>query len=146
MNKYILIALALLLILFFSGYWFLQLSKSRTFQFFGGLISRVETKERVVALTFDDAPNVYSDEVLKTLKDKDIRATFCVIGKAMEEYPEAGKNIVRAGHELGNHSFSHQRLLFKSLTFIDGEIQRTNKLIAKAGSVEKPTFRPPYGK
>lgn len=68
-------------------YALFQISKSRTYQFFGVLVNRVETTEKVVALTFDDAPTEYSDEVLETLSDKDIKATFYVIGRNIETIP-----------------------------------------------------------
>ena len=58
-----------------------QVSKSRSFQFFGQLVSRVNTSEKVVALTFDDGPTQgATDEILKVLEEKKVKATFFVIG------------------------------------------------------------------
>lgn len=122
------------------------LSKSRTFQFFGELIYRVEAKEKVIALTFDDAPTEYTTEVLETLNRYQVKATFYAIGTYMEKYPELTTSIVEQGHELGNHTYSHQRMILKSQTFIDQEIQKTNNLIRKAGYLGEITFRPPTGK
>ena len=123
-----------------------QIIKSRTFQFFGGLTSRVKTSEKIIALTFDDAPNKNTQEVLNILKQKNIKATFYEIGLNIEKYPEIAKGIVDDGMEVGNHSYSHQRFLLKSLSFIDTEIQRTNTLIRKSGYKGEITFRPPNGK
>ena len=128
------------------GYRIFQLSKSRTFQFFGGLTARVDTDTPVVALTFDDAPSQYTDTVLRILKAKNVSATFYCIGKNIEEYPEQARAIVESGHELGNHSYSHTRLIFKSLPFIAGEIDKTNERIRQAGYTDTITFRPPNGK
>jgi peptidoglycan-N-acetylglucosamine deacetylase len=138
-----LVTVAILCILSYVLY---GISKSRTFQFFGEIIPRVETDEKVVALTFDDAPTPYSDSVVKTLHDKNVHATFFVIGSNLEKYPEKGKALVTAGHELGNHSYSHKRFLLKPQGFIDKEIQTTNQRIRDAGYTGNIYFRPPNGK
>lgn len=138
--------LLFILLFCFVGFSLFQISKSRSFQFFGGLTSRVETEEEVVALTFDDAPLEYTDEVLKILTEKNVKATFYVIGQNLEKYSDSAKAIVKNGHELGNHSYSHRRLILKSQKFIKNEIQKTNQLILAAGYTEEITFRPPNGK
>lgn len=129
-----------------SGYTLFQVSKSRTFQFFGGITHRVETNEKVIALTFDDAPTEYSDEVVDILEEKGIPATFYVIGQNIEKFSNEAKNIVAHGHELGNHSYSHQRFLIKPVHFVESEVQRTNELIRNTGYKGEITFRPPNGK
>ena len=128
------------------GMTLFQISKLRTFQFFGGLINRIETKQKVVAMTFDDAPTVYAQEILNILVEKQIKATFYEIGKQIEEHPEIAKSIVDAGMEVGNHSYSHKRFLLVSQPFIHSEIQKTNELIRKSGYTGEITFRPPNGK
>jgi peptidoglycan/xylan/chitin deacetylase (PgdA/CDA1 family) len=146
LHKYLQVPFFALLILIVVGYIFFLLSNSRTFQFFGGLINRVNTDKKVVALTFDDAPSSHTEEVLSILKEKGVRATFYEIGKAIEQYPTEAKSISDAGMEVGNHSYSHSRFLFKSQSFIDSEIQKTNQLIRDSGYQGEITFRPPYGK
>lgn len=121
-------------------------SKSRSWQFFGGIIRRVSTEERVVALTFDDAPRGALEEVLAVLNEKRVKATFFAVGAGLAENPEAGKRIVGEGHELGNHSYSHQHFLLKPGEFIRAEIEETNRLIREAGQEGEIFFRPPYGK
>ncbi|MFZ1720989.1 MAG: polysaccharide deacetylase family protein [Microgenomates group bacterium] len=145
-KNYFIVTILLLVITGVFLYVLFFLSKSRSFQFFGEIIPRVETDKKIVALTFDDAPTPYSDEVLAILADKNVAVTFYVIGQNMEKYPEQGKNIVQFGHELGNHSYSHQRFLLKPLSFIETEIEETNQLIREAGYEGEITFRPPYGK
>lgn len=144
--KYLSIFALSLVVVVIALYGLLQMSKSRTFQLFGTLVSRVETEEKLVALTFDDAPTEHSDAVLDLLAEKNVPATFYAIGKNIEKHPEAAKNIVAAGHELGNHSYTHPRFLLKSYTFVEAEIEKTNQLIADSGYNGTITFRPPYGK
>lgn len=145
-RKRIFILLTAILILLITSYGLLQLSKSRTVQFFGEIVPRVETNEKVVALTFDDGPTAYTREVLKTLQEKDIKATFFVMGSELQKQPQIGEAIVVAGHELGNHTYSHQRMWFKSQAFIADEIEKTNILIRNTGYKGDIHFRPPYGK
>ncbi len=145
-KKVIITSFVLILLLLISGYGLFQISKSRTFQFFGEIVPRVETKEKVVALTFDDGPTEYTQDVLNTLKDKNIKATFFVMGSELEKRPHIGEAIAMAGHEIDNHSYSHQRMWFKSQSFIADEIEKTNALIRKTGYKGDIHFRPPNGK
>jgi chitin deacetylase len=145
-NKKILFVLTAVLVLAFLCYGLLKISKSRTFQFFGGLVSHAETDRKVVALTFDDAPTAHAIEPLKVLEEKEVKATFFVIGKNIEENPEIAKQIVKEGHQLANHSYTHQRLIVKTLSFIEEEIEKTNDLIRDAGYRGEIVFRPPNGK
>jgi len=124
-----------------------QLSKSRTFQFFGRIVPRVETSQRLVALTFDDGPTRdQTAEVLGLLRGREVRATFFVTGGELERNPEAGRDIVAAGHELGNHSYSHERMVFVTPSYVRREVERTDGLITAAGHAGPIYFRPPYGK
>jgi len=52
----------------------------------------------------------------------------------------------QAGHQIGNHTYSHQRMVFKSPTFYKNEIEQTDELISSIGYAETPLVRPPYGK
>jgi peptidoglycan/xylan/chitin deacetylase (PgdA/CDA1 family) len=124
-----------------------KLSKSRTFQCFGGMVPRVETSVPVVALTFDDGPSAqYTEEILAVLRKYDVKATFFVVGQALEENMTAAQRIVEEGHELGNHSYSHQRMVLKSYSFIQEEIEKTDQLIRETGYEGDIHFRSPYGK
>ncbi len=145
MNKKIVIVLSIILLLV-AIYGLFQISKSRTFQFFGGLIYRGNTNHKVIALTFDDAPTEYADKVLAILKEKDIKATFYAIGQNIEKYPDQAKEIVSLGHELGSHSYSHARLVLKTPSFVSREVEETNELIRSVGYTGEITFRPPNGK
>lgn len=133
-----------ILFLFLLGTY--KLMNSRTFQLFGGLTSQVETKEKVVALTFDDGPTQQVAEILQILKKYDAKATFFLIGNEIKKNPEAAEMIARAGHQIGNHTYSHNRMVLKPPSFIKKEISRTNELIEAAGYKGEIDFRPPNGK
>lgn len=122
------------------------ISKSRTFQFFGELYSRVETEQNVVALTFDDGPTAKTDTILNILKEKNVKATFFLNGNNIQNHLPETKRIIAAGHELGNHSWSHKRMVFKTYRFIKNEIEKTDSMMRIAGYKEEVHFRPPYGK
>lgn len=124
-----------------------RLSKSRTYQLFGNLVTRVETADSLVALTLDDGPTLeYTDAVLAILADSNVHATFFVVGAGLARHPDLGHRIVDAGHELGNHSFTHQRMVLKTPAFVRREVERTDSLIRVAGQRGAIHFRPPYGK
>lgn len=85
-----------------------RVARARTFQVFGSIVPRVNVSEPVVALTFDDGPVPGpTDRVLRMLRDADVRATFFLNGQAVEEQPDEAAKIARAGHEIGNHTYSH---------------------------------------
>lgn len=122
-----------------------RLARSRTTQVFGTLVSRAPTAERVVALTFDDGPTPgVADELLSTLESRHVRATFFVIGAELAATPDVARRLVAAGHELGNHTYSHQRMVFRSQQFVRSEVERTDALIRAAGQEGEIYFRPPF--
>jgi peptidoglycan/xylan/chitin deacetylase (PgdA/CDA1 family) len=124
-----------------------QVSRSPAFQLLGAAVDRVDTGRKLVALTLDDGPTPeHTAEVLSILRQHGARATFFVTGSELERHPDLGRAIVRDGHELGNHSYSHPRMLGRSLGFIADELERTDRLIRAAGHTGPIYFRPPYGK
>lgn len=126
-----------------AGLW--QLQKSRSYQLLGELVQRVETREKVIALTYDDGP-VHHEELLPMLASAGAKATFFVTGQGLEAAMPLARRMVEEGHELGNHSYSHRRMIVKPLSFIADEIDRTDRLIREAGHQGPIHFRPPYGK
>lgn len=131
----------------FAFFSFWKLIDSRSFQFFGEIIQRRETSEPCVALTFDDGPTQsFAEEILSILREKQIKATFFVTGAELEKHMTDGRRMVSEGHELGNHTYSHDRMIFKSSAFIREEIEKTDQLIRQAGYEGEINFRSPYGK
>lgn len=102
--------------------------------------------ERKIALTFDDGPNEpYTSQILDILKACNIKATFFLIGKNVESYPEIVKRITKEGHSIGNHTYSHPDLALKLKFQIEEQIKRTKEAIFKAAGIKPHLFRPPYG-
>jgi peptidoglycan-N-acetylglucosamine deacetylase len=146
MRKLIYIAaVAVSVLVVIAGLW--RLSNSRTYQVFGEIIPRVETQDNVVALTFDDGPTPdFTHEILRILEENEVKATFFLIGGELEKHLDEGKKIVSAGHEIGNHTFSHVRMIVVTPGVVKEEIEKTDNLIRAAGYDKPIHFRPPYGK
>ncbi|WP_427136988.1 polysaccharide deacetylase family protein [Psychrobacillus psychrodurans] len=134
----------LLMVLLFAGTF--KVTKLRTFQLFGGLTYQIETENKVIALTFDDGPTKNVDQILPLLQKYEAKATFFLIGNDIEKHPEEAKKLVVAGHQIGNHTYSHNRMVLKFPSFIKEEIEKTDELIRKSGYKSEIDFRPPYGK
>ena len=121
-----------------------HLMGSRSLQLAGEHVRRVDTAERVLALTFDDGPTAeHTDEVLDVLAAYDARATFYLTGGESDDNPGELRAIVAAGHELGNHTWSHRRLVLVSGATVADEIERTDAVFRAAGYDGPITFRPP---
>lgn len=100
---------------------------------------------RKVALTFDDAPNGYTREILAVLEKFGVRATFFLVGVQVVRHPELARSIVAAGHEIGNHSFSHVLTRNCAEDVILEDIAKAEKVIFEATGCIPLYFRPPAG-
>lgn len=119
---------------------------ARTWSVLGPLTTRVETNEKVVALTFDDGPTQpETTKLLQVLSDEKVKATFYLIGLEMVREPQATDKIIAAGHEIGNHGYTHAPLMFMAWDRVSWEIQETDELIRDHGYDGTITIRPPYG-
>ncbi|WP_296098385.1 polysaccharide deacetylase family protein [uncultured Agrobacterium sp.] len=135
------------LVVLLSVFGLFQLSKARGYQLFGTIVPRVETSAPLVALTLDDGPTLrYTRDVLNLLDEKNVKATFFLTGKEMEETPALAADIVRRGHQVANHSFSHSNMSLMGLAKVRDEIETTDRAIRAAGYQGEIYFRPPYGK
>jgi len=107
---------------------------------------RGDPSEMKVALTFDDGPNEpYTSEILQVLRENNVRATFFVNGKNVETFPETAREIVREGHAIGNHSYSHKDLVLDTNARVRQEITKTSDIIEQVTGQKTRLFRPPYG-
>jgi len=123
-----------------------SLSKAPCLQLVGDLTCRVETDDKIVALTFDDGPTPRGVAAVLPILDRyDARATFFLIGEDLKRHPQAARQILAAGHELGNHTYSHQRNVGRSRAFYREELGKTRQLLRAVGS-DSDLFRPPYGR
>lgn len=124
-----------------------EFSGSTSRQLGGELVNRVETEEKVIALTFDDGPTPgFTKRVLDILEAEQVRATFFLVGEFIEANPLEAKRIIEAGHEVGNHSYSHPRMVLVDYASVAGELERTDELIREAGFTGTIHFRPPFGR
>lgn len=123
-----------------------KLMNSRTYQLFGNITKQVETTQKVVALTFDDGPTENVNMILPLLEKYHAKATFFLIGEEIETHPDEAKKIVEQGHQIGNHTYSHNRMVFKTLSYYKKEIEKTDLLIRNAGFKGEIDVRPPNGK
>ena len=146
MKKIVLSLIIILLLLIVGAFSLYKIMNARTFQLMGEIIPIVNTNEKVVALTFDDGPTEKTDEILKTLEEENIKATFFLTGDSIKGNIDKARSIALAGHEIGNHTYSHQRMIFKSPEFIKKEIESTDELIRQTGYQGDIYFRPPNGK
>jgi len=100
-----------------------------------------------VVLTFDDGPAPVSalESILQTLEEKRIIAEFYVLGGEVKQYPEAARTIVRQGHQIQNHSWSHPDLAKESEQDVRRELEQTQNIIKTVTGVTPSKIRPPYG-
>lgn len=139
------LAVAMVLVLPLAATVYALIS-SRDFQLGGQLVNHVDTQQRLVALTFDDGPQPpYSDQVIKVLKDKHVTATFFLIGEEMVRHPDATQRLVESGNQIGNHTYTHNGLVFVSPANVANEIEATDQVIKGHGYQGEIAFRPPYG-
>jgi len=119
---------------------------STQFQIAGELINRVDTEEKVVALSFDDGPiEPYTLEVLDVLDRHNVKATFFMVGENIEENMDIAKTVHRKGHQLGNHTYSHRKIVYFKPSKVRYELESTTALLKEIGVNDEIMFRPPYG-
>ncbi|GEM_PF-2523833 len=110
-----------------------------------GVISSGPVGRPVVALTFDDGPSPYTPGVLKVLRAFHVPATFFIVGFHVPVFPNYLKAEVRAGEEIGNHTYSHLDLKSLSTPAVVAQLQRDQATIHGVAGVRPHWFRPPYG-
>lgn len=113
---------------------------------FGKALRRLPAGAQCAALTFDDGPSVpYTEQILDALRERNIKATFFLCGQNVERYPEVARRIVREGHVIGNHSYSHPYFYLLGRKRMAEEIDRTQSAIERITGVRPKFFRPPFG-
>jgi peptidoglycan/xylan/chitin deacetylase (PgdA/CDA1 family) len=107
-----------------------------------------KTGVKEVALTFDDGPYGTSTlEVLDILQREKVPATFFLIGKNVEKYPDIARLIVADGYMVGNHTYDHPKNLpYLTNSQIATELSKADTVIASTTGIHTKLFRPPYGK
>lgn len=112
----------------------------------GVSFSRVMVSGNYIALTFDDGPHPQNTtRLLDMLRARNIKATFYVIGRSVDLYPQVVRRTVAEGHEMGNHTHTHRLLSKLSDSEVRNEMSRCADAVQRAAGVKMKTMRPPYG-
>jgi len=107
---------------------------------------RGSSQEKKVALTFDDGPDTrFTPKVLDVLKANQVKATFFLLGSQASAYPDVVQRIVREGHVIGNHSYSHANMPKLSVEKFQYQIERTENILQSQIGYAPKLIRPPYG-
>lgn len=105
----------------------------------------INPSKKMVALTYDDGPSSYTEDIVKCLKDNNAKATFFVLGCNIDAHKQAVQKAYKSGCEIGNHTYSHPMLSFRSNEEIRNEIASTDKKIKKITGKNATVMRPPGG-
>ncbi|MDI6854462.1 MAG: polysaccharide deacetylase family protein [Deltaproteobacteria bacterium] len=108
------------------------------------LIVHGSPAEKRIALTFDDGPSPYTQEICSLLCRYQAKATFFVLGCHALQYPRIIRGLLKHGHEVENHSFSHKRFPQVDKAAWQQELERTEAELDCLGSPDRNLFRPPY--
>jgi peptidoglycan/xylan/chitin deacetylase (PgdA/CDA1 family) len=126
-------------------------SMAPTGQWFGhtftGLPRRaIDAGARQIALTYDDGPNdTHTLHLLDVLARHEVRATFFLIGRYVRQRPEIARAVVEAGHVVGNHTFTHPLLTFKTAADVRKELTDCRAALNDSVDNHSNLFRPPFG-
>jgi peptidoglycan-N-acetylglucosamine deacetylase len=115
-------------------------------QWYGRTFTGVKAGSRQLALTFDDGPNdPHTFRLLEVLARHNVKATFFSIGRYVKQRPDIVQELVRAGHVVGNHTFSHPNLIWVSPQETNRELQDCERALTDAVGEHSRLFRPPFG-
>jgi peptidoglycan/xylan/chitin deacetylase (PgdA/CDA1 family) len=98
-----------------------------------------------VCLTFDDGPSKDTDRILDVLARHDAPAAFFMIGRHVEHHADVARRVATAGHEIGNHSYSHPIYLYGTRRHTYAQLARTQQIVADIAGVRPAWARPPCG-
>lgn len=110
-----------------------------------GGVGKIHTTRKVVALTFDDGPSKYTDEILEILKLNNIKATFFFVGNNAGAHRSTVLKAYQDGNIIGNHTYSHANLSHLNGEDIETELTKNSKIVHRLIGVYPAFFRPPYG-
>ena len=113
---------------------------------FGSVLSRLPGDEQLACITFDDGPNpVATPRILDILQREGVRATFFVLGRHADRWPELVKRMADEGHQLGNHGYHHRKLHRRLPGYVRDDLTRGADAIERASGVRPRHFRAPHG-
>jgi peptidoglycan-N-acetylglucosamine deacetylase len=111
------------------------------------VVHSVPTKEKVVALTFDDGPHpVYTRQILDILDKYHVKATFFMIGRLMDRYPDIVREVLKRGHVIANHTYTHpSNIEADTSAQVIRELEQCEQVIERMTGKRAYFFRPPRG-
>jgi peptidoglycan/xylan/chitin deacetylase (PgdA/CDA1 family) len=121
-------------------------SMAPTGQWYGQTFAHGARGSKQIALTFDDGPNEpHTLHLLEVLAKYNVRATFFMIGRHVQQRPDIARTVAQAGHVIGNHTFTHPNLIFKSAAQTRQQLLDCRHALQDAISEHSNLFRPPFG-
>jgi peptidoglycan-N-acetylglucosamine deacetylase len=121
-------------------------SMAPTGQWYGRTFSGGIRGSKQIALTYDDGPNdPHTLKLLEVLARNNVRATFFMVGRYVQQRPDIARAVAQAGHVIGNHTFTHPLLIFKSEAQMRTELDDCRKALEDAIGKHSNLFRPPFG-
>src|SRR3984893_8330630 len=121
-------------------------SMAPTGQWFGRTFTGLRRGSKQLALTYDDGPNdPHTLRLLEVLARHGVHATFFLIGRYVQQRPDIVRELIKAGHEIGNHTFTHPLLTFKSAQELRSQFENCDRALTDAVGEHSNLFRPPFG-
>lgn len=121
-------------------------SMAPTGQWYGRTFAGLKRGSRQLALTYDDGPNdPHTLRLLEILAKHNVCATFFLIGRYVQQRPDIARELVQAGHVVGNHTFTHPNLIFASTLQTRMQIEECKRVLSDAVGEHSRLFRPPFG-
>jgi peptidoglycan/xylan/chitin deacetylase (PgdA/CDA1 family) len=121
-------------------------SMAPTGQWFGHAFTGLGRGSKQLALTYDDGPNdPHTQHLLDVLARHEVRATFFLIGRYVQLRPDIVRELIKAGHVVGNHTFTHPLLIFKSAREVRSQLESCTRALTDAVGEHSNLFRPPFG-
>jgi len=115
-------------------------------QGFGATFVGAPAGRKQIALTYDDGPNdPHTLRLLDGLEKDGVRATFFVIGRYVQRRPDIVRDLLKAGHVIGNHTFTHPQLIFSGAVQTRIQLQECQRAVEEAAGQSPRLFRPPFG-
>ena len=117
-----------------------------TGQWYGRTFTGLPGGTKQIALTYDDGPNdPHTFRLLEVLAKHNVQATFFLIGRYVRERGDIARDTAKAGHIIGNHTFTHPLLTLKSAAEVRKELTNCGSALDEAVGVHSNLFRPPFG-
>jgi len=121
-------------------------SMAPTGQWYGRTFAAGARGSKQIALTYDDGPNdPHTLKLLEVLARHNVHATFFMIGRYVRERPDIARAVAAAGHVIGNHTFTHPLLIFRSAAQTRAELANCHRALEDTVGAHSNLFRPPFG-